>query len=95
MPNNNLTGLNFHEINGNKFVNVGQTGALISTSSGSSSAQSQFYNNMMYGFKYSSGAQGIQLQSSNNWNIYHNSINFDIAATSLSACVLYKLWNGY
>ncbi|MBK7958253.1 MAG: hypothetical protein IPK03_09120 [Bacteroidetes bacterium] len=94
MPNNNLTGLNFHEINGNKFVNVGQTGALISTSSGSSSVQSQLYNNMMVGFKYSSGAQGIQLQSSSNWNIYHNSINFDIAASSLSACVYINFGTG-
>ncbi|MFN9352795.1 MAG: CARDB domain-containing protein [Chitinophagales bacterium] len=80
--NNNPNAPNFHEINGNKFTNIGQYGIYFATSSNNSPAMGQVYNNMISGFKSTSTNVGIFNSSSSRWNIWHNSINLDFASLS-------------
>lgn len=91
--NNNPTTPNFHEINGNKFTNIGQFGIYFATSTNPSSTMGQVYNNMISGFKSTSTNVGIYNSSSSRWNIWHNSINLDFASTSGTNNCIY-LQNG-
>jgi hypothetical protein len=91
--NNNPSSPNFHEINGNKFTNIGQYGIYFATSSNSGSTMGQVFNNMISGFKSTSTNVGIYNSSSSRWNIWHNSINLDFASTSGTNNCIY-LQNG-
>lgn len=87
--NNNASGAAFHEISGNKILNAGQYGMYFLTSSGSGSAYGKIYNNFIGGgFRNSSGAFGIN-DNSSRYQIYHNSINMDVATTSGTTAAIY------
>ncbi|MBK7957079.1 MAG: right-handed parallel beta-helix repeat-containing protein [Bacteroidetes bacterium] len=88
LTSNSLSGNFFHEINHNNFNSIGVYGIYLTSSSGSSTVNSQIYNNFMNGFRYSFGTYGIYNSSSSYWNIYHNTINLDAPNTSgTSACI--------
>lgn len=89
----NNTGV-FHQINANQIINAGQYGAYIFISSGSVSATNQFYNNMLGGGFRASNASGLFMQSSTNWNVYHNSVNLDFATTSNQSSAMAFLSSG-
>ncbi|MBK7958250.1 MAG: hypothetical protein IPK03_09105 [Bacteroidetes bacterium] len=80
MQSVNPSGVLFSEINNNKFTNIGQYGIYMSSCSGSGSVQGQLYNNMISGFVYTSGNVGMYVNSTNRWNIWHNSVNLDFAS---------------
>jgi hypothetical protein len=86
---NSLSGNAFHEINYNRFNNVTQQGIYFSVSSGSSTVNSQIYNNFMNGFRALSNVYGIYFLSSSNYNVYHNTINLDANTTSGVNAALY------
>ena len=89
--NNNAAGANFHEISGNKITNAGQYGMYFLTSAGSGNAAiyGKIFNNFIGGgFRNTSGAYGIN-DNSNRYQIYHNSINMDVASTSGTTAAIY------
>jgi hypothetical protein len=71
------TANNPSEIIGNTIINAGQHGMIFQTASGGSSSVTQIYNNMIGGGFRNTSASGIIINSSNYFNIYHNSINMD------------------
>ncbi len=78
----NPSGLNYHEFIGNSILRTGQYGLYFTSSNGGASNQGFVYNNMINGFTYTSGTSGIFVQSSSNWNVYHNTVNMDLITTS-------------
>ncbi|MBP9186530.1 MAG: hypothetical protein KBG11_05510, partial [Bacteroidia bacterium] len=77
--NSCAAGIGFaHEIIGNNIVNAAYQGIYISSSAGQSATRSVLLNNSLGGGFRSTNAYGIYFTgSSYNWNIFHNSVNFD------------------
>ncbi len=76
------SGSNFHEIIGNRIVQTGQTGVYCYFSSNPSGIRGLFANNAIGGGFRSSNSYGVYWQYSDNWDIWNNSVNLDIATTS-------------
>ncbi|MES2617609.1 MAG: PKD domain-containing protein [Bacteroidota bacterium] len=84
----NNTGASYFEVSGNKILNPGQMGLYFNSCANSGSAFNTVFNNMIGGnFRYAPGAYGIYLTSCSRTQVYHNSINLDIATTGTSAAV--------
>lgn len=76
------------EIDGNKVINAGAYGIYLNGVNALAARQGRLYNNMLGGGFQASSAIGIYLNSSSNWNVYHNSVNLDVATNSINyACV--------
>ena len=61
-----------------------------SSASGSASKPSNFYNNILYNLNNNGTLYAIWNASSNNWNIYHNSVDVDdVVPTAALTYVLY------
>jgi hypothetical protein len=77
------------EINANRITSVGTYGVYLNAVNGiGGSAQAKLLNNMIGGGFTGSNATGLYMNSSSNWDVYHNSINLDIATNSINyACV--------
>jgi hypothetical protein len=85
---NNTQG-NFILIKGNRLINNGQVGIYLSSCSKSGSDFSQISNNMIGNFATTSQPVGIYLNSVNRMQVYHNSIDINVAslATTNNAAV--------
>ncbi len=76
------------EINGNRITNVGAYGVYLNAVNGIGGASAKMHNNMIGGGFTGSNATGLYLNSSSNWDVYHNSINLDVATNGINyACV--------
>ncbi len=87
---NALASTNTWSVSRNKILNAGQIGIyLSSTSAFSATVRGAMYNNLIGGGFTSTGPYGLYITGSTlNWDVYHNTINLDNAATgSTSACI--------
>lgn len=76
------------EINANRITNAGSYGIYLNAVSGIGGTQAKLYNNMIGGGFTANSAIGLYLNSSSNWDVYHNSINLDVATNGINyACV--------
>ncbi len=85
----NNSGTTYFELNGNKILNPGQMGIYLNSCSNSGTGFNRIYNNMVGGnFRYATGTYGIYLTSCTRNQLYHNSVNMDIATTSgTNSCI--------
>lgn len=76
-------GSNYIDISANKILNAGQYGIYLNSCFNNSSAFNTIYNNMIGGgFRNLNTTSGMFLQNVSHTQVYHNSINFDVAATA-------------
>ncbi|MBX7204069.1 MAG: right-handed parallel beta-helix repeat-containing protein [Bacteroidia bacterium] len=74
------SGTNYHQINGNSIKNAGYAGIYLASSSNPALYKGQLYNNMISeGFR-TAGLGGIYSSSSAYWNIYYNTVNYDLTS---------------
>ncbi|MFI5222343.1 MAG: GEVED domain-containing protein, partial [Bacteroidia bacterium] len=86
----NNSGSDYYEISRNKILNAGIYGMYLNSNSNGGTATNLVINNMVGGgFRYTSGAMGIYLSFCTKTNVYHNSINLDVAGTSGTSAALY------
>lgn len=78
---NNTTSIS-HEVIGNKIRNAGNYGVNMFIASNSTVARGKFYNNMIGGGFRTNSAYGAYFSNADYWDIYHNSINMDIATSN-------------
>lgn len=83
------TGSEYTRINRNKIINMGRYGIYMSSVDNLNGTKGEIINNMIGGGFSSSSSFGIYLQSSDGWNIYHNSVNVDVRITSTTSSALY------
>lgn len=77
------------EINANRIINTGAYGIFISSANGYAGQRALLINNMIGGGFSSTGARGLYMSSSSNWDIYHNSINLDASTSSVTSATAY------
>lgn len=76
------------EINANRITSVGAYGIYLNGVNGIGGTPAKMYNNMIGGGFTGTNATGLYLNSSSNWDVYHNSINVDVATNGINyACV--------
>ncbi|MBC7383419.1 MAG: T9SS type A sorting domain-containing protein [Bacteroidia bacterium] len=76
------------QVNRNKIINSAQFGIYLSTSGGSSTTQRcQLINNAIGGGFTNAASTGIYFTSANYWDVWHNSVNIDNAATGISQAI--------
>lgn len=76
------------EMDGNKITNAGGYGIYLNAVNALSTRPGRMYNNMLGGGFQAASAIGIYINSSSNWNVYHNSVNLDVATNGINyACV--------
>ena len=86
----NNSSSDYFEISRNKIINAGMYAIYMNSCSNNGSAANLIVNNMIGGgFRYTSGAAGIYLTSCTKTNVYHNSVNMDVAGTSGTTAALY------
>ncbi len=74
------SGTNYHQVNGNTIKNAGSAGIYLTSSNNQALYKGQLYNNMVTeGFR-SAGNAGIYSSSSAYWNIYYNTVNYDMTS---------------
>lgn len=77
-------------ISGNKMINMGQYGIYLTGTTAFASARGLMANNMIGGGFRSTSAIGIYMPQTSfyNWDIFHNTINLDVAnATTSATCI--------
>jgi len=87
---NALASTNTWSVSRNKILNAGQIGIYLnSTSAFSATVRGAMYNNLIGGGFTNTAPYGVYITGSTlNWDVYHNTINLDNAATSnTSACI--------
>jgi len=77
------------ELNGNTIINAGRYGMYINGSSNSSGVRGQIINNMIGGGFRSSSTRALYLQSSDDYDIFYNSVNADYRITSSTGAAFY------
>jgi len=86
----NATGSEFTKLNNNRLNGMGRFGMYLSSvDNHQSSNKGEIINNMIGGGFSSTASEGIYLQSSDGWNVFHNSVNIDTRVTSTTAAALY------
>ncbi|MFN5543886.1 MAG: beta strand repeat-containing protein, partial [Bacteroidota bacterium] len=75
-------------ISGNAIFDISAYGISINSSS-NSAARNRLWNNMIGGGFSSPNATGISFSSSNNWDIFHNTVNLDFSTSNQSSSALY------
>ncbi len=88
LANMNSSGGRRLDISGNTIYDVSAYGISINSSSNSAS-RNRLWNNMIGGGFSSPNATGISFNSSNNWDIFHNTVNLDFPTSNQSASALY------
>ncbi|MDZ4758840.1 MAG: GEVED domain-containing protein, partial [Bacteroidota bacterium] len=87
---NALASTNSWSIQRNKITNAGQYGIFLASTGAHASSRGKLYNNLIGGGFRSTGLNGIYFSNSAyNWDVFHNTINLDFAATSTSSACLY------
>jgi hypothetical protein len=76
------------DITGNSIYDISAYGISINSSS-NTTARNRLWNNMIGGGFNSPNATGISFNSSNNWDIFHNTVNLDFSTSNQSASALY------
>ena len=76
------------DISGNTIYDISAYGISIISCS-NSGARNKLWNNMLGGGFNSPNATGISFSSSNNWDIFHNTVNLDFPTSNQSYSALY------
>ncbi len=87
--NTNANGSNFTQVNYNRVINAGRFGINFSSANNTASFRGELINNMIGGGFTSTSTRGLALQSSNYWNVWHNSVNVDWQQSSTTAAAFY------
>jgi hypothetical protein len=77
------------DVSWNRVYNAGQTSFYLSSSSGTSAMRARMINNIAGGGFRSSTPSGLYFTSSNYWNVWHNSVNIDNAASGTSGAAYF------
>ncbi|MES2688887.1 MAG: T9SS type A sorting domain-containing protein [Bacteroidota bacterium] len=93
LVNSNSSGALYNEVSGNKIFDMGQYGIYTASSSGTFAARSLMFNNVITGFRNNSSHAGLQIDNSNYWGIYFNTVNSDIATSGVSGALSFTNGN--